>query len=400
MTDIIKSALGLLFDKARDVAASKLFEGDVTDETLRGVFVSEIYEINKKLDGLAGQYLLSSHSFLSEGLTRLDTAVQKKSTNSNTPTTLQNLQAFSTGASPIQQRLRRELKVVSQHRFVNAKESFKESRKQATLAFNNVSLSIDHRITASKYRIVSRMLESFLEDPEAGARDCLLYLEELHSLPAIREIFSVYFWRSGGVKSFFKSFLNKEERVQKVKTIRSINTVVRDFIANFTTEKFCEDMHWPTIQLRNEEKYEIYDTIGLPAHLIMARYSSPPSKTPFPDRPLGLNLTDSKTRHLEEFTNTGYYSPLRKMPFPDRPLGLNLTEGKTRHLGEFTNTGYYSPLSEIPFPDRPFGLNLTEGETRHLEEFKDTGYYSPLSKILFAPFRVNLAESIYRLLNG
>ena len=269
MTDIIKSALGLLFNKARDAAASKLSEGDLTDENFRGVIAREIDQINKKLDALARKDLLGSLQFLKEGLNRLAMAVQKKSANSDTPTTSQNVQAITSpavaelmsvdGASTSQQRLNkaftisnavaRKLEVVSLERLGNAKKSFECSRINATQAFANEALSIDDRIMATKLRIVSRILESFLDDPDAGGCDCLLYLEELYSLPAVREMFSVYV--GGGLKSYFKSFFSKEKREQKVETIESINTAVFDFIAGFTTKTFCHGVNWPTIQLRN-----------------------------------------------------------------------------------------------------------------------------------------------------
>jgi hypothetical protein len=276
MTDIIKSVLGLFFNKARDVAASKLSEGDLTDENFKGVIVREIDEINKKLDALARTDLLSSLQFLKEGLNRLAMAVQKKSTNSDTPTTSQDVQAITSpavaelmsvdGASTSQQRLNqaftisnavaRKLEVVSSERLGNAKESFKDSRKEATRAFANEALSIDDRIMATELRIVSRILESFLDDSDACGSDCLLYLEELHNLPAVREMYSVHV--GGGLKSYFKSFFNEEEREQKVETIRSINSAVLDFIAGFTTKTFCHGVNWPTIQLRNKEQYRFH----------------------------------------------------------------------------------------------------------------------------------------------
>jgi hypothetical protein len=59
-----------------------------------------------------------------------------------------------------------------------------ETRRLATEAFNNVALSAEDRLMASKLRIVSRILEG-LEDPQAAVHDCLLYLKELQDLPAV-----------------------------------------------------------------------------------------------------------------------------------------------------------------------------------------------------------------------
>lgn len=347
MTDIIiKSTLGLLVNKFRDVAASKLSEGDLTDENFRGVVVREINEIREKLDGLARKDVYSSLSFLNEGLTRLAMAVQKKSMNSDTPIATQDVQAVTSsavkelmavgGALTTQLRLNqaftvsntvvKKLEVVSADRLVTAKESFKLSRIEATRAFNNEALSIDDRIMASKLRIVSRILESFLEDPDAGGADCLLYLEELHRLPAVREMYSVEFVE--GIKSFFKSLLNQEKREETVRTIESINTAVLDFIAGFTTKIFCHGVHWPTIQLRNKEEYifcskeriterqaELNEYCRMEARWPDIKmdnksrantwfwcHKSPNSRTLSIRRP--FIITDGKVRHMEEFSHT------------------------------------------------------------------------------------------------
>jgi hypothetical protein len=333
MTDIIKSVLGLLFNKARDAASRKLSEGDLTDENFRKVIAREIDEINKKLDALARTYLLSSLQFLKEGLNRLAMAVQKKSKNSDTPTTSQNVQAMTSpaveelvdGASTSQQRLNkaftisnavaRKLEVVSLERLGNAKESFKDSRKEATRAFANEALSVDDRIMATKLRIVSRILECFLDDPDAGGCDCLLYLEELYSLPAVREIFSVHV--GGGLKSYFKSLFNQEEREQKVETIESINIAVFDFIAGFTTKTLCHGVNWPTIQLRNKEEYRFRSEESIAErHAKLNEYCRMEARWP------DIEISDTK-----QCTKTLVLSLIRS-----RCSYIDLTDIKIRHI--------------------------------------------------------------------
>ena len=67
-TAVFKATIGLLINKARDTAAEKLKEGDVTDEKFRSLIVREIAQINSKLDGLARKDLLSSISAFKEGI--------------------------------------------------------------------------------------------------------------------------------------------------------------------------------------------------------------------------------------------------------------------------------------------------------------------------------------------
>ena len=262
MSDILKSIADLVVDKARRATASSLSDGDPTDERMREVIISNIDDIKSSLRGLSRQPLNSSLSFLKEGISRIALAVQH--TSASTQNVLTEIthaaEEFVPGASAStsQQTQPRgadeilslsSLQIVSQERWVGAKESFKMSREQATIAFGNTALSIEDRIMASKLRIASSILEKFLDDPEVGAQDCLLYLQELHDLPAIRETFTVH--HDGGFKSFFKT----TKRSEIVESLTAINDIVFDFIVNFT-EIIFRPLKWPVIQLTNSEKDE------------------------------------------------------------------------------------------------------------------------------------------------
>ena len=65
-TVVFKATIGLLINKARDKAAEKLKEGDLTDEKFRSLIVRGIDQIKCKLDGLARKDLLSSISAFKE----------------------------------------------------------------------------------------------------------------------------------------------------------------------------------------------------------------------------------------------------------------------------------------------------------------------------------------------
>ena len=96
------------------------------------------------------------------------------------------------------------LKISSEERFVSAEDCFKASRQSATQAFNNKSLSIKDRIMACKLRVATRILKSGLDDPDVASTAFLLSLEELHGLPAMQEMFVVFFKR--------RTEINVEER--------------------------------------------------------------------------------------------------------------------------------------------------------------------------------------------
>ena len=70
----------------------------------------------------------------------------------------------------------------------------------------------------------------------------MLFLEELHNLPAIGETLSTCF--KGGIKSR----VYKDSRLENVKSILSLNFAVSEFIARFSGE-LPDVTNWPRIQL-------------------------------------------------------------------------------------------------------------------------------------------------------
>ena len=81
MSAILKSIAGLVVDKARSVTANSLSDGDLTDERMREVIISNIDDIKSSIRGLSRQHLNSSLSFLKEGISRMGLAVQDTSTS-------------------------------------------------------------------------------------------------------------------------------------------------------------------------------------------------------------------------------------------------------------------------------------------------------------------------------
>ena len=250
VTSILSATVGLLWNKARDKTAESLKDGDITDAKLREIVVRELNDIKTKLDGLSRSYLLSSYSFLQEGIQLLNVCLekfeQKAVVNEGNDDRGETLRMPSGGESDILNETLElsqamgKLQIVSKE-FESAKERFKDARKEATHAFCNEGLNIQDRIFAAKLRVVSEILEC-LDNPDTAASSCLLFLEKLHGLPAVREIFSVYLDR--GVKSFF----NKTERAENVKSVMMINYVLYRFVSKFSG-KYCSALIWPAIQL-------------------------------------------------------------------------------------------------------------------------------------------------------
>ncbi len=252
LTAILRSSVGLLFDKARDSAANKLKDGDLADEKLREIIVKDLTDIKSKLDCLSFKDLDASYSFLKEGVELLNLALDKSnkdqkasegSANEATKVMNDTASGILNAALSLPQAIQK-LKIPCDGRFVSAKDRFKASRETATHAFKNQSLSIKDRIMACKLRVAATILELGLEDPEAATVACLLALKELHVLPAIQEMFAVF------LKGGLKSMLKKAERLENIKSVLFINHALYDFAFKYSS-KLRYLFTWPEIELKD-----------------------------------------------------------------------------------------------------------------------------------------------------
>ena len=249
ITGILSTTVGLLWNKARDKTAEKLRGGDVTDAKVREMVVGELNDIKTKLDGLSRAHLLSSYSFLREGVELLNVCLDQ-STQEDRGESSGMPSSDVASAILLNEVLQltcavERIKIKSRAEYEPAKERFKDARRRATEAFCNEALKIEDRIFVAKLRVVSEVLEN-LESPETAITECLSFLRDLHSLRAIREIFYVYL--GGGVKSS----LGKEKRAANVKSVMMINCVLFQFTFTFGG-KLSDRLNWPagTIELGN-----------------------------------------------------------------------------------------------------------------------------------------------------
>ena len=264
ITGILSSAVDLLLNKVRDISADKLKDGDITEAKLREIVVRELTNVNFKLGALSRRDLLSSYCFLQEGVDKLNTFLGKQNDEEKA---VLNEASKDIGAEPSRMgsgaefgmlneasklcHAMEKLKISPDQEFESAIKRFEEARKKATEAFCNEALSIQDRILAAKFKVVSEILEC-LATPETAISGCLSFLNKLHSLPAVREIFSVYLNR--GVMSM----LNKAERVENVKSVMFINFVLYQFVFKFSRNP-TSLLAWPTIELADRSFNPIRD---------------------------------------------------------------------------------------------------------------------------------------------
>ncbi|XP_067024062.1 uncharacterized protein [Acropora muricata] len=249
---ILKATVGLLVNKGRNVAAEKLKEGDVTNEHLCNLILSQLDDIKLKLDGIARNDLLTSISFYREGLFYL----YKQKTNEEDGNMTQ--QKEGRAATPLRQELGsseasvKTVSVVEEMRSLQltdrdnssaralnaAKYTLKQAREKATEAFNNEALSTSDRILAMQYRIMATILEKLDCVPDALAT-CRLCLEELHSMPAVMKSLDIHLQKG------FKSRFNKAEREDTIGSVCRINRVIFH-IAEIVEEDYDISL-WPCI---------------------------------------------------------------------------------------------------------------------------------------------------------
>ena len=251
INSVLKLAFGLIINKLRTYGAKKLENGGLTNQKFRNWIIDELHDVNSKLDGISKKNLLSGISFVQEGFKRLNLALSKSVERGDTGASSTNTEPARTMEDAV--RLARafgNLIPNSVELLEKAKDSFKEAGKQATLAFHNTTLSTEERILSSKVRIASSILEH-LDHTEVAVSDCLHYLEELHNLPAIQEIFSVYI--EGGMKSLFK----KTSRAEIVETVTMINLILAEFISKFTNKRMAV-FDWPQMKCGEQSVHLIH----------------------------------------------------------------------------------------------------------------------------------------------
>ena len=87
----------------------------------------------------------------------------------------------------------------------NAKERFKDARREATRAFKNETLTTPDRILAMKYRVMATILET-IDNPADAIAPRRVCIKEINCLSAVQNSFTVELQK--GIMARF----NKDER--------------------------------------------------------------------------------------------------------------------------------------------------------------------------------------------
>ena len=286
VTFLLKAVAGFLVDKARDRAAEKLKEGDVTDKKIRELIQREINDIKSKLDALSRKDLLTAIDAFQAGVRYLYQALEIGSETVRSATSTKETLMNATKAPVLTAAIERGIKnvgftefgVEAKNSLLQAKERFKLAREEATKAFNNESLNTLQRITAIRYRVMAAMLESVAtslaattdlsslsrESALQGARpECEQSLQQLHCLPNVKKNFEVEL-RSGLFN--IRGRFGRDERREIICAVCQVNRFIYD------AQEFDFDHYdWAAIQigekpvspLYSREVAEVLDEAGM-----------------------------------------------------------------------------------------------------------------------------------------
>ena len=242
VTAVFKATIGLLVNKGRDKAAEILKDGDVTDQKFHALIVREIDDIKSKLDALSRKDLEASISFFEEGIALLYEVFDKARSRGGYGAVTAKAacdEAFSL-AEGIRRLELTGLDESATRKLSNAKERFKDARREATRAFKNESLKTSDRLLAMQYRVMATILET-VDNPADAIAPCRVCIKELNCLPAVQNSFDVQLKK--GIQAV-RGLFSKEERREIISSACHINRAICDVTLAVGKGVFCD---WPTV---------------------------------------------------------------------------------------------------------------------------------------------------------
>ena len=253
ITAVFQATIGLLVNKGRDKAAEKLKDGDVTDQKFRGLIVREIDDIKSQLKGLARKDLLASISFFKEGIELMYEVFDKARQKREHGTIKEEAAAGTASGEAVSLAKRiRKLELTDRNESAmsvlsNAKKRFEDARRKATEAFANEALELSDRVLAIQYRVMATILET-LDNPEFALAACRVCIEELHSLSAVKECFTVE------LKKGFWARFSKDERRTIISATCHVNRTIYDvmLMISFGNKQLSAN-NWPCVDTGEEK---------------------------------------------------------------------------------------------------------------------------------------------------
>ena len=224
-----------------DAAFNKFIEWKLLDG---GAVSTKLYQLLHDINRNAKPQINSSFSLLTEGLCL---------------TLLEFDQDLAAPGILTDEALAKHVEIQSQRtvrshdRLVSVKHCFRRSEEMARKAFFKSTI-IKEKVMASKLRVAAKLLESGIKDPEAAITSCLLFIEELHRLQEIQDMFLFLLGDAGIVQ---KKFMGNEP-LDIALSVLSINHQVFHFAAT-RSQVYRFLFHWQQIPLNDRTFHPILD---------------------------------------------------------------------------------------------------------------------------------------------
>ena len=244
VTAVLEGTLGLLLKTGRQRLSEKLIHGDVTNQQLRRWIVSEINDVQSRLEAFARGGLNTSVSFLEDGLVFLRKVITTKHGDQSCTETgpdavdgeakkpgacIRVTEVTTAGvnilnlAEEMRELNLTDLNDSGKEALSDAKKRFDNARCAATEAFNNEALTPCDRILAMAVRLMATILEK-VENPGSVLDVCRSGLKELHRTEMVKENFKAELNNTLQVRLR----MNSGERREIISLVCHINRIIYD----------------------------------------------------------------------------------------------------------------------------------------------------------------------------
>lgn len=199
---IVRFSLKLVWGLVANRAIASLEHGDVADEKLRQLLLSEFRKIHEQLNALRRKELVAATAFMENGYELLKEDIEE------------------------------------------ALKEFNKARDAAQMAFGVVPDDLD-KVLATKIMVASALHE-FADKPGTAESLCLKYVSRLNSLPEIASACAVTLGFKFGSK--LRMMSGSSSRQELLRGVAEINRSVWQFVREYDEEGKWLVTPWPSIQ--------------------------------------------------------------------------------------------------------------------------------------------------------
>ena len=198
---VVRFSLKLVWGLVANRAIASLEHGDVADEKLRQLLLSEFRKIHEQLNALRRKELVAATAFMENGYELLQEDTKE------------------------------------------ALKEFNKARDAAQMAFGVVSDDHD-KVLATKIMVASALHE-FADKPGTAVSLCVKYVSRLNSLPEVASACAVTLGFKFGSK--LRMMTGSANRQELLKSVSEINRCVWQFVCEHDEDGKCRDSPWPKI---------------------------------------------------------------------------------------------------------------------------------------------------------